>query len=104
MRMRARQPRKRSDARPALSQAFLKAVLADWKANGASALATAREGRPHDYLKLVAVLLPKETAEKVDRLDERTDEDIAEELDAILGRLAEAGIYPRVRPGGERQA
>ena len=67
----ARQARKRgaprqpaasseAEARARLRDAFVTALAADYEANGAAAIAVLRAERPHDYVKLVASLLPKD--------------------------------------------
>jgi len=47
-------------ARSKLGEAFIDALLADWKVNGVEALVAMREEKPADYVKVVASLLPKE--------------------------------------------
>ena len=50
----------RNGARAGLGDIFLAALAADYEAHGAAAIATLRQERPHDYVKLVASLLPKD--------------------------------------------
>ncbi len=47
-------------ARSKLAEAFVDALLADWKENGVEAIVAMREDKPADYVKVVASLLPKE--------------------------------------------
>ena len=47
--------------RKTLSAAFLKAVIADFNENGATALAKLRDEKPDRYCELIAGLLPKES-------------------------------------------
>tara|TARA_R110000822_G_scaffold30340_5_gene88462 strand:+ start:527 stop:901 length:375 start_codon:yes stop_codon:yes gene_type:complete len=47
-------------SRNALGEAFVKAMHDDFKANGNAAIVTVREERPHDYLKVIATIIPKE--------------------------------------------
>lgn len=49
-----------AEARCRLGETFLKAVLADFEAHGADAIAKMREDKPDQYFKLVAAILPKE--------------------------------------------
>ena len=51
----------RGDAlRAGLSEAFVAALASDYAEHGAEAIAALRQERPHDYVKLVASLLPKD--------------------------------------------
>ena len=43
-----------------LREAFIAALAEDYERHGASAIAALRDERPHDYVKLVASLLPKD--------------------------------------------
>lgn len=47
-------------SRNRLSEAFIGALNEDFQAYGVAAIQKVREERPHDYLKVVAVLLPKD--------------------------------------------
>lgn len=84
-----------------LSNAFVKDILADWKAHGAAAIGNARTDRPHDYLKMITGLFPKEAATKVDALDEFSDEQLAARLAAALAELERTGVDPRGGTGPE---
>jgi hypothetical protein len=110
---RARQPRHLPEARPEaeerdagirLNEAFLKDVLSDWEAHGAAAIASARADRPHDYLKLVTGLFPKELNVRVNALDELSDEQLAGQLAAALAQLAAAGAGPGAGAGAAEAA
>lgn len=110
---RAQQPRhppgagRESEERDAgirLNEAFLKDVLSDWEAYGAAAIASARVERPHDYLKLVTGLFPKELNVRVNALDELSDEQLAGQLAAALARLAAAGAGPGAGAGAAEAA
>lgn len=67
-------------SRNKLGESFLTDLQADWETNGASVIETVRKDRPHEYLKVVASILPKELNVRVDPLDEMDDD----ELTAIL--------------------
>jgi hypothetical protein len=69
-----------SQARGKLGMAFLHALAKDFRHNGAKRIAAVSAKRPLDYLKLVAMLLPKEFWLK--QLEIRQDE--AEELLACV--------------------
>lgn len=90
-----------SDPGGRLSAVFLGDVLQDWEEHGAAAITSVRTERPHDYLKLVTTLFPKEANAKVNALDELTDDQLAHQLAAILAQLAAAGADPRA---GDRAA
>lgn len=47
-------------ARSKLGEAFLAGLLADFSKHGVIAIEEVREKRPHEYLKVVASILPKE--------------------------------------------
>ncbi len=47
-------------ARSKLGEDFLKALQADFAANGVAAIATVRETKPEVYVKVIASILPKE--------------------------------------------
>lgn len=47
-------------ARSKLGDAFLKAMLENFERNGIETIETVRAERPHDYLKTIASILPKE--------------------------------------------
>lgn len=67
-------------SRNKLGESFLTDLQADWETNGAAVIETVRKDRPHEYLKVVASILPKELNVRVDPLDEMDDD----ELTAIL--------------------
>jgi hypothetical protein len=45
-----------------LAEAFLRALLDDFESGGCEAIEKVRSERPHDYLRLVAAVVPKESA------------------------------------------
>ena len=73
--------------RTRLSEAFLKDIVADWEGHGAKAIKDFREERPHDYVKLVASLLPKNFNIKVNELDDLTDEQLQQQYDAVVAEI-----------------
>ncbi len=79
-------------ARNKLGEAFLADMLADWEEHGADAIATVRDEKPDQYLKVVASILPRELNIKVNELDELTDEQLARQLAVIASQLAAAGV------------
>lgn len=47
-------------ARSKLSESFLKALSEDFDSNGIEVIEKVRNDRPHEYLKIVAAVLPKQ--------------------------------------------
>lgn len=64
-------------SRNKLGEDFIKALQEDFTANGVQAIATVREERPHEYLKVVASLLPKQIEVKETAFDGISDEELA---------------------------
>lgn len=76
---------------------FLTELQASWAKHGAATIDEVRTGRPHDYLRLMASSLPKPVAAgKADAIEAMSDDEIADELRHILGKLAAAGVDPGV--------
>lgn len=71
-------------SRNKLGEAFIAALHDDFQAHGVAAIQQVREERPHEYLKVVASILPKEL--KVTTESELTDE----QLDSRIRQLAAA--------------
>jgi hypothetical protein len=74
-------------AKNRLSWSFLSALADDFEEHGVSTIRICRIERPHEYLKVVAGLMPKEFEFSDNRLGELSDD----ELDAVItytrGRL-----------------
>jgi len=81
-------------ARTKLSDAFLKDILAAWQHHGTKAIATFVKDRPHDFVKLVASILPRHFNVKVNEFDELTDEQLIRQVAAVREELARAGVVP----------
>ncbi len=62
------------------STKFVEALVADFEEHGEEAIRISRKERPHEYLKIVASLLPKE----FEILDYRLTELDDEQLDAFI--------------------
>lgn len=65
-------------SRNKLGEAFIQDMYADWAENGVAAIQKMREERPHEYVKVVASILPKEV--KIERLDDMNDDDLAKRI------------------------
>jgi len=74
-------------SRNKLGEQFLADLQADWSEHGIAALVAMREEKPNEYVKVVAGILPKELLITKSPLEEMSDDDIADALDA-LGRIA----------------
>ena len=79
-------------SRNKLSEAFLAAMYADWESNGEAVIQTVRRDRPEVYLKIVASLLPAHLNVKASEIDELTDEQLNQQLAAVIRELAQAGF------------
>jgi hypothetical protein len=68
-------------ARNKLSEAFLKALADDFETHGKDTIVKVRTGRPNEYLKIVAMALPKrmeiEEATPARRAIDMTDDELA---------------------------
>jgi hypothetical protein len=72
-------------SRNKLGEAFIQDVYADWVEHGVAAIVQVRQERPHEYLKVVAGMLPKEL--KITNESDLSDEQLIEsirQLDAII--------------------
>ncbi len=64
-------------SRNKLGEDFLQALQQDFEANGTQAITTVREERPHEYLKVIASILPKQIEVKEGTFDGFSDEQLA---------------------------
>jgi len=92
-------------SRNKLGEAFITALHDDFETHGVAAIATVRAEKPHEYLKVVASLLPKELkiSTESDLSDAELDKrirDIASAVSLVLGG-AEAGTVEA--PAGEAE-
>lgn len=83
-------------SRNRLSQAFVEALAGEFEVYGAEAIKVARVERPHEFLKIIASIMPKEFEITDSRLKDIPDD----ELDAII-ELAQRRIASNLdsRPG-----
>jgi len=77
-----------SGLRGVLGQRLLRALAKDFERHGARAVGLLRRERRHDYLKLIAALLPKEFRIRNIELPDMTDEELARTLAAVKAMLA----------------
>lgn len=84
-------------SRNKLGEDFLSALQADFAEHGPATIAKVREERPHEYLKFVASLLPKELNVKTSPLEGLSDEELEDSIQ-FLRRMAR-GDTAYVDPG-----
>jgi hypothetical protein len=70
-------------SRAKLGEAFVADLCADWEKHGIETIARVREQRPHEYLKVVASILPKDLNTNVSPVEQMTDA----ELNLTIKRL-----------------
>ena len=74
-------------SRNKLGEAFLADLYDDWKDNGVKAIQAVRADRPHEYLKVVASILPKTLDVNVNKYDQMSDDELIariRQLDAVI--------------------
>lgn len=71
-------------ARNKLSEDFLSALAEDFATHGLAAIQRMREDRPHEYIKTIASILPKDIALRAtDPLGELSDVELSESIEAL---------------------
>lgn len=85
-------------SRNKLGEDFLTALQADFSAHGIAVIQTVREERPHEYLKVIAGILPKELNVNTSRVEELSDDELADGIAALQSILA----AQTVREGSEK--
>lgn len=76
------------NAKQVLSDAFLADMLEAWKSKGKQAIDRVIEERPHEFIKAVGAIVPKDINVKTSALDELSDDDIASMLAAVRSTIA----------------
>ncbi len=74
-------------SRTKLAEHFLADMQADWQEHGTEVIARVREERPDQYLKVVASILPKELNVNTNPVEELTDDQLGDLLDAARASL-----------------
>ena len=90
-------------ARNKLGEYFIQALQESFNEHGAATIETVRAERPHEYLKVVASILPKELNVRTDALNEMSDDDLASMLDAVRSVVL-TGIATQAGDGSETKA
>ena len=87
--------------RRSFNKDFLLALAADFKKHGAAAIEKVRKTQPAAYLKICALLVPREMQiEHTNRIKQMTDEEIEQAIEAIQTMLAaRAGEAAKVIEG-----
>lgn len=79
-------------SRHKLGTAFIDDLYAAWQTQGKDVIARVIEERPHEFLKSVASILPKEIEVKTTAVQDLSDDDIAAALIALRSVGALAGF------------
>lgn len=75
-------------SRNKLGEQFVSALQADFEANGEKVIETVRVERPHEYLKVVASILPKEVKVTTTQVEELSDDELAAGIAALQSIIA----------------
>ena len=75
-------------SRNKLGEYFLAAMHADFAEHGSATIQRVREERPHEYLKVVAGILPKELNVNTSGLEEMSDDELAAGIAVLKSILA----------------
>lgn len=87
-------------ARNKLGEAFLEDMLSAWQASGKDAIERVIAERPHEFIKAVAGILPKEMEIKTTAVQDLSDDDLA----AALSALRSASALANAREGSAEKA
>ena len=88
-------------SRHKLGEDFVAALQADFMENGAATIEKVRDERPQDYLKVIASILPKEVNVNQSALQELSDDELANILDAVRLQLL-SGVSTHVGSGSDK--
>jgi hypothetical protein len=75
-------------SRHKLGEAFLSALHDDFEKHGVEVIEKVRDERPHEYLKVVASILPKELNVTTNAVEELSDDELAAGIAALQSILA----------------
>lgn len=89
-------PGRPKGSRNKLGEAFLEDMLSDWEANGPAAIVKVRETKPEQYLKVVAMILPRDLNVNINQTDHMTDDQLIQRI-----RSLDAAIRPFLALEGE---
>lgn len=74
-------------SRNKFAEQFLSDFLADWENHGAAAIVAMREESPKDYVKIGAMILPKQVEVTVGELEALPDDELLKRIDDIDARI-----------------
>ena len=77
-------------SRNKISEEFIAALCDDFEQHGVEVIEAVRTERPADYLKIIASIVPKELNVSASSLDDLSDEDLCDALDAVRALIATA--------------
>jgi hypothetical protein len=85
-------PGRPKGSRNKLGEAFFEDMLAAWQTQGKKAIDRVIEERPHEFIKAVASILPKDVTIRTEAVQELSDDELATALAALraVGALAGA--------------
>lgn len=95
-------PGRPKGTRNKLGEACIQDLYTDWQEHGLAAIETVRKERPHEYLKVVASILPKEV--KIERMDDMSDDDITKRIRRLADELGVALGFVEGTGGTARSA
>ena len=75
-------------SRNKLGEAFIAALEADFNEKGVEAIRKVREDRPHEYLKVIAGIIPKEFTIADKSMDGMSDEELLNVLASVRSLIA----------------
>ncbi|WP_375450611.1 hypothetical protein [uncultured Devosia sp.] len=82
-----------------LGEDFIAALLADFMEHGKAVIARVRQEKPDQYLKVIALIVPKDINLNVDPYGDMTDDDLLAALRMLTKELEALGIS--FHPTGE---
>jgi hypothetical protein len=92
-----------ANAKQKLSDSFLADMLAAWQEKGKDAIDRVIAERPHEFIKAVGAIVPKDINVKTSVMDDLTDDDVASLLIAVRSAIltsphAQAGSGDETAP------
>lgn len=70
-----------------LAEVFVAALQEDFQKNGPAVIAEVRQNKPADYLRIIAAVIPKEFNIRDMAVDQLTDEELLDQLEALRSVL-----------------
>jgi uncharacterized protein DUF5681 len=84
-------------SRNKLGEAFVADLYESWKIHGIAAINKVCEERPHEYLKIIASILPKElhVKEEAASFDDMSDDELIDAINILRAAIAADGAKAR---------